>query len=201
MKRRQGPVHRAGRGIGPEILTRPVAGTPVFYDLGKIVIAADQDVREAFVVPQQNIVTGTELLDQIRFKKQRLHFRMGGHELHGHGFGNHALKTDRQALRMGIGLHALFQASRLADIEHVAARVEHPVDARPQPQLRQVAGDNTGTRLQTRARIIDGDGRDGFRVAVDIVPGVFVGWHHRAVSFPIPPAARNIGVEPDALTS
>jgi hypothetical protein len=44
----------------------------MFGQLAKFMVGCQQDLRQAFVIAQQNIVARLHLLDQVRFKKQRL---------------------------------------------------------------------------------------------------------------------------------
>lgn len=65
-----------------EILSLPVPGATVFDQLGKIVIAGEKDVGKRLVITQQDVEAGLQLLDQVRFKQQRLAFRPRGHDFH-----------------------------------------------------------------------------------------------------------------------
>ena len=94
-------------------------------------IGADQDIGEALVVAQRDVVAGLELLDEIGLEQQRLGVRLGGDEHHRMGLRHHARDAARLALRRHIGGDALLDRARLADIEHLALRPDHPVDAGP----------------------------------------------------------------------
>ncbi len=101
-------------------------------------VAGDQDIGKRLVVPQQHVVARLQLLDHVRFKKQRLDFGVGGDELHRSSRRDHALQADRQPREASVVDHAVAQVARLADVERVALFVLHPVDARPAGQRRQM---------------------------------------------------------------
>ena len=78
----QGPVHRAGTGEGAKIAALFFLRAAMFLDLWELMLCRNQDIREAFVVPQQHIVARLELLDQVLLQKQRLGLRPRGEEHH-----------------------------------------------------------------------------------------------------------------------
>ena len=67
LERRHGAVDRARRGERAEIVAGAVAGAPMLGQLRKGVVASDEDVGEALVVPQQHIIARHEALDEIAF--------------------------------------------------------------------------------------------------------------------------------------
>ena len=71
-------------------------------ELGAGMVAGDQDVGEALVVAQQHIVARQQPLDQIALQQQRLHLGVGDDELHGRGFGDHALDAQGLAGRLRV---------------------------------------------------------------------------------------------------
>ncbi len=121
-------------------------------DLGRLVVAAQQDVGEALVVAQQHVVARPQLLDQVGFEQQRLGFRPRGDELHVRRLGDHA----RDGIGVGhaarIGRDPVLQVLGLADIEHLAGGIEHPVDAGLVGQMLGEAGDDLDAVLQRPRR-------------------------------------------------
>jgi hypothetical protein len=69
----------------------------MLLDLRIGVFGRDQDVREALVVAQQDVVARLQLLDQVLFKKQRLQFRPRGQEHHRGGLEDHPGDTTGMA--------------------------------------------------------------------------------------------------------
>ena len=126
----QRAVDRTRAGEGAEILALVLAGTAMLGDHRKVVFAGDQDVRKAFVIPQQHVVARLELLDQVLLQQKGLGLGPGGQEHHPGRFRDHARDPPGMTRRTGVVRHARPQVARLADVEHAALRIEHPVDAR-----------------------------------------------------------------------
>ena len=57
---------------------------------------------------------------------------------------------------LGVGGHALFQVPRLADVEHLALGIEHPVDAGPLVEPAQIVADHQmpGARRGVRSTFL-----------------------------------------------
>ncbi len=129
LQRVQRGIHRAGAGERAIIaaLGRPRAA--MLGNTREIMIFAQQDEGEAFVVAQQHVVRRAIALDQLGFQQQRFGLAVGGHDLHGAGLRHHALQAAGQAGDLGIVGHPLLQRARLANIEHVATGIEHAIDA------------------------------------------------------------------------
>src|SRR3546814_17523915 len=73
-----------------------------------------------------------------------------GDDLHRPRLRDHALQSLRQARGLRIIGDAVLQCPRLADIQHVAARIEHAIDAGPPRQLSDnSAKDRKSTRLNS----------------------------------------------------
>ena len=104
-------------------------------------VPGDQDMGEALVVPQQHIVAGAQLLDEVDLEEQRLDLRMRRDHLHGGGLGDHAADTVGLIVGPDISGDAPAQRARLADIEHLAAPIDHAVDARRQRHDAQMPAD------------------------------------------------------------
>ena len=66
---------------------------------------------------------------------------------------------ERQALDLGIVGHAVLQRPRLADIEHIAARIEHPVNARLGLQGGKNLADRGDAQLDVRPAALHRKGR------------------------------------------
>jgi len=92
-------------------------------------VGAQQDKGKALVIAQQHVERRTEPLDQLRFQQQRLGLGIGGDDLHAAGLADHPLQPPGQPGDVGVIRHPRLQAAGLADIEHLAARIEHAVDA------------------------------------------------------------------------
>jgi hypothetical protein len=129
LQRDQRAVDRAGRGERAEIAAGPGLRAAVLGDLREVVAGGQMDERKGFVVAQQDVEAGHQPLDHVAFEQQRLRLGGGDDDLQHRGLGHHAPQPVRQPGRVGVGLHAVLQAARLADIERLALLVEHAVDA------------------------------------------------------------------------
>ena len=82
----QSAVDCAGAGEGAEVVALFLLRAAMLLDLGKSVVATDEDIGEGFVVAQQHVVLGLELLDQVLFEQQRLGLGPRGEKHHRRGF-------------------------------------------------------------------------------------------------------------------
>ena len=98
-------------------------------DAGRGVVGGEQDVGERLVVPHQHVEARPQALDQIGFQQQRFGLGAGDHEFHRRGLAHHPADAVGVEASLRVVGDALLQAARLADIEHVAGRVHHAVDA------------------------------------------------------------------------
>ena len=99
-------------------------------DLRRPVIARYQDIGKRLVVAQLHVEARPQLLDQVGLEQQRLGFGRGGDDLDRDGGRDHA--QDARRLRRvdpRIGRQPLADVLGLADIEHVAGRIQHAIDA------------------------------------------------------------------------
>ena len=87
------------------------------------------DVGERLVVPHQHVKARPQALDQIGFEQQRLGLGAGDDEFHRRGLAHHPADAVGVETALRVVGDALLQAARLADVEHVAGRVHHAVDA------------------------------------------------------------------------
>ena len=129
LQRIEGAGDRAGAGERPEIDSLGGLGAAMLEQLRKGMILAQQDVGKALVVAIGNIVARLELLDEIGFQQQRFGFGRGGDEQHLRRLRHHAGQAVAVHPAPGIGGDALLQALGLADIKHIAGRVQHAIDA------------------------------------------------------------------------
>ena len=130
----QGLVDRAGAGERAVIARLADARAAMLADARKAMVLAQHDEGETFVVAQQNIVGRAVALDELCFEQQRLGFGIGRYDGHVAGLRHHALQPPRQPVDLDIIADAILQRSRLADIQHIAAGIGHPVDTRAQRQ-------------------------------------------------------------------
>ena len=126
----QRPVHRARAGEGAVVAALLLLRAAVFLDLRVVVIGGDKDIGKAFVVAQQHVELGLELLDQVLFEQQRLGLGLGRQEHHRGGIRDHPRNARRMPRGPRVGRHPRPQVPRLADVKHAAFRIEHPIDAR-----------------------------------------------------------------------
>ena len=138
----QRPVDAAGRGERAEVAARVLPQAAMLLDLRKAMVAGDDDVREALVVAQQHVVARLQLLDQVLLEQQRLGLGLRGQEHHRRRGADHSPYARVGPDRLGIGRHPLPEVAGLADVEHVAAGVEHPIDPGPLVEAFQIVADH-----------------------------------------------------------
>ena len=92
-------------------------------------VGGDQDVGKGFVIAQQHVVAGFQLLDEVLFQEQRLGFGARGQEHHRRCLKNHLGNAAGMAGGAGIVGDPRLEVARLADVQHFALGVEHPVNA------------------------------------------------------------------------
>ena len=164
------PVHAAGRGEGAEVAPRLLARAAVLADLREGVAGGDLDVGEALVVAQEHVVARLQLLDQVLLQEQRLGLALRGQEHHRAGGGDHSPYACVVAQRLGVSGDALLQAARLADVEHLALGVEHPIDAGLVVEPPEIVADHQVARARRplrRALLVEAQPRlRGDRLAV-----------------------------------
>ena len=136
-------------------MARPRARSAMFDDLRRPVIGRDQDIGEGLIVAQQHIEAWPQPLDQVGFKQQRLGLGAGNDEFERAGRPDHAFDAGVEAGRTRIGANAVTDVFRLADIEHVAARIDHAVHARPGRSELGVAEDGGAAGGQRTIGLLD----------------------------------------------
>ena len=114
----------------------------MLHDRRRFVVAGDQDVGKRLVVAEIDVEARAQALDQVRLEKQRLRLGPRAHELHRRGGADHAGDAAALPGEARVADDALLQAPRLADIEHVAVAIDHPVDARRVRQRLHRGGDH-----------------------------------------------------------
>ena len=145
----EGAVDRAGGGEWTEIDALGGLGAAMLEQLRIGMILAQQDIGETLVVAVADIVAGLQPLDQVGFQQQRFDLAGGGDEHHLGGLGHHAGQPVAMHPAGGVGRHPLLQALGLADIQDVARRIQHPVNAGRVGQGLEIGGDAVGA-LQGR---------------------------------------------------
>ena len=148
LERVQRVVDRSRAGERAVVIALGAPCAAMLLDAREIVIGAQQDERERFVVAQQHVVRGPEPLDELRLEQQRLGLVVGRHDRHRPRLRHHPLEPAGQAIDLRIIGHAILQRARLADVQDVSARVVHPVHARPRGQGFQDVADRRHPRRQ-----------------------------------------------------
>ncbi len=150
LQRVEGAEDRPGAGEGTEIVARRVARAAMLDQPRGRMPGADEDIGEALVVAQRHVVAGLQLLDEIGLEQQRLGVRLGGDENHRARLGDHARDAARLAFGRGVGGDALLDRARLADVEHLALRPDHPIDARAERRVTPERLDRLGAARNPR---------------------------------------------------
>ena len=159
LQRVQRVVDRSGTGEGAVILALPFARAAMLLDARELLIAAQKDEGKRFVVAEQHVVGGAIALDELRFEQQRLRLVVGRHHRHRPALRDHPLEALGQVLDLDVVGDAALQRTRLADIEHVALGIEHPVDAgRGRQRLQHVADRRHACVQIGRIRAAHGEG-------------------------------------------
>ena len=136
-------------------MARPRARAAMLEDLRRPVIGRDQNIGKRLVVAQHHVEARPQALDQVRLEQQRLGLGAGDDEFERAGGRDHALDAGVVAGRTRIGDNAFLDVLRLADIEHVAARVDHAIDAGPRRRELGVVDDG-GAAGGQRALVLIG---------------------------------------------
>jgi hypothetical protein len=101
----------------------------MFLDAREIMVGAQQDEGETFVVAQQDIIGWAITLDQLRLEQQRLCLAVRGDDRHAARQRDHPPQPVGQPINLRVVGDAVLECPRLSDIEHIAARIMHPVHA------------------------------------------------------------------------
>ena len=129
LQRRDGAVDRPHRSERPVVAALSRARAAVLEDLRRPMVRGDDDVGKRLVVAQQHVEARAQPLDQIGFEQQRLGLGRGGDEFHRRGRGNHPFDARVVTGRPRVGRDPLLDILCLADVEHLAGRIEHAIDA------------------------------------------------------------------------
>ena len=122
-------------------------------------VRGDHDIGERFIVAQRDVETRPQPLDQVGFEQQRLGLGTGDDELEGAGLRDHALDAGIEAGRPGVSRDALLDVLGLADIKHVAAAIDHAIDAGPRRRLFDGVDDGVAAGGERTRRLLDLDCR------------------------------------------
>jgi hypothetical protein len=134
-------------------------GAAMLADLRRAMVAADQDLRKAFVVAHLHVEARLQLLDQIDLEQQGLGLGLGGDELHRPGQMDHVGDALGVESPLRVLADAFLQRPRLAHIEHLAIGPHHPVDPRRIGQPLDLILDQGGA-FQGGAEDVVGHGAD-----------------------------------------
>ena len=122
--------HRAGRGVRAEVAGAVVLDATRDRDARPIVLHVDLEVGVVLVVLEPDIVDRLVALDECRLEQQRLRLVRGDDVLERRDLiGERAHLRLEAAPRPEVRAHARAQPLRLADVEDLAPRVLHDVDA------------------------------------------------------------------------
>ena len=111
------------------------------------VVAPDEDIRKRLIVAHQHVEARSEALDEVGFEQKRFGFRTDRDEFHRSGRQDHARDAVGMAAQPDVIRNSGFKRTGLADIDDVAARIEHSIDARRLRQRFQITGNNVDAGL------------------------------------------------------
>ena len=152
--------HRARARERAEIVASQAARAPMLDEPRRRMPGANEDIGEALVVAQRDVVARLELLDEVGLEQQRFGVRRGGDEHHRVGLSHHARDAVLLALGRHIGGDALLDRARLADIEHLALGPDHTIDAGAKRRMAPEFADRLGAARHPRRlcrRFVNGD--------------------------------------------
>ena len=127
----QALAHGAAAGVRSEVASLAAPRTPVEREPRKLLVRREVDVGVALVIAQQDVVARPELLDEVVLQQQGLALGVGHRDLDAGDLADQCLRLDAEPGLAEVARHALLQVARLADIEHLAARIQHAIDTRP----------------------------------------------------------------------
>jgi hypothetical protein len=121
--RLEGESHRLDIGVRPEIARTVPDDSTGHKDPGEWLVRYD-DVRKRFVVLEENIVTGLELLDEIGFKDKGFDFRIRDNQLYVSYFRNERFELCVHAAGfLKILPDPAAKVLRFTDIDHLSIGV------------------------------------------------------------------------------
>ena len=129
LQRVEGAHHGAGAGEGAEIVALILLAAAILLDLRRLVVPADQDVREGLVVAQKHVEARLQRFDEARLEQQRLGLAFGDDEFHTPGLRDHPGDALGMAAEPDITGDPRLQVAGLADIQDLVGISEHAVDA------------------------------------------------------------------------
>ena len=95
-----------------------------------VAVVAQKNERIGFVVPQQNIVLGLMLLDQVVLEDQRLRFGMRDGKLDGTDMAHQGSGLLAARIAPKIGAQTFGEILGLADVQDAACLIQHPIHTR-----------------------------------------------------------------------
>ena len=131
-------AHGIAVGIRAEILVGLFERAAVIGHL-RVFVGGKHQIGVAFVVAEKNIVFGRQGFDEIVFQNQRFGFAAGNGGFNRMHLPHHQRDAWGMVAFLEIAAHAPLQIHRLAHIKHLAAFIEHAVNAR---QIGQVFQEN-----------------------------------------------------------
>ena len=122
--------HRRGRGVRPKILARPIFLTSVKQKLREFFVIRNVNVGIRLVVPQNNIVGRSQLLNQTLLEQQCLGLTFSYVDLNAGYFCDqrHSLRLETASSK--IALYTVSQIFSFSDIENVIRRIKHLINTR-----------------------------------------------------------------------
>ena len=119
-------------------------------------VAREAHVRIALVIAKENVVARLLRLDQVVFEQQCLALGARDGRLHTRDLREHHGDSRFVRALLKIARNPFFEVARLADVERLAGRIEHPVDTRTMRQgakkLRHVERGRRRRLGRTRSR-------------------------------------------------
>src|SRR3954452_8164434 len=135
----QRPTHALGVRVRAEV--QPVAAMALAREVHprEVLVRRDRDERIGLVVPQPDVETRPVLLDEVLLREQRLGLGRDEDELDRLDRVDHLERAAGHRVRE-VARDPLLDRLRLADVDHLAARIAKQVDPRPVRQSLALLG-------------------------------------------------------------
>ena len=122
-------ANRPTTWVRAKIVTGNLARPPVHAD-ARVAVVTQKNERIGFVVPQQNIVLGLVLLDQVVLEDQRLRLGMRDGKLDGANMAHQGPGLLAARIAAKIGTQTFGEIFGLADVQDAARLIQHSIHTR-----------------------------------------------------------------------
>ena len=130
VRQRHRPPAERRRQVGPRIEVIVALDAARDQHPRERLTRRELEVRVVLVVPEEDVVLRSALLDQVILERERFHDRVGDDDLEALRFVEQGVDARAHALRAQVAPDAIAEDPRLADVQRFARLVVIEVDAR-----------------------------------------------------------------------